>query len=191
MGLYPGLRLFTPEKYLTIERAAQTKSEYMDGLIYAMAGATRGHDKVATNTLVGLEMRLDGKGCIAHSNDVRVSVGDRGPYYYPDVTVVCSDEPDWQSDVIGAATVVCEVFSESTARYDQEVKLKQYRLMPSVRDILMIAQDKVDVQHHFRQVGQMWDVMFYSSIGDSIPLESLGIDLPIAQIYKGMGFGKT
>ena len=188
MGLYPALRLFTPEEYLMIERAASTKSEYMDGQIFAMAGATRGHDAIAVNLLVALEMRLDGKRCMAHSNDVRISVGGRGPYYYPDVTVVSSDEPDWQSDMVGVATVVCEVFSESTASYDQEVKLKQYRLMPSVLDILMIAQDRVDIQHHFRQNGQMWDARFYSSIADSIPLRSLGIELPIAAIYKRMGF---
>ena len=189
MGLYPAFRLFTPDEYLAIERAATSKSEYMDGRIYAMAGSTRGHDAIAMNTLVGVQMRLRGKGCRAHSNDVRVSVAaNSGPYYYPDVTVVCSaGEPDWRTDMVGVPILVCEVFSESTARYDQEVKLKQYRLMPSVRDILLIAQDKIDVQHHFRPEGQLWDVMFYSELGDSIPLAGLGIDLPIAEIYEGLG----
>ena len=187
MGLYPVPRLFTPDEYLMIERSASSKSEYMDGMIYAMAGATRGHDAIATNTLLALQMRLRGKGFRAHSSDVRVLVGSNGPYYYPDVSVVCSATPDWQSDMVGIPTLVCEVFSESTARYDQEVKLKHYRLMRSVRDILMIAQDKVDVQHHFRQDGQMWDGRFYSSMGDSIALVALGIDFPIAEIYEGLG----
>ena len=62
--------------------------------------------------------------------------------------------------------------------------------MPSVRDILLIAQDKIDIQHHFRAEGQMWDVMFYSAIGDSIPLSGLEIDLPIAEIYQGLRFKK-
>ena len=186
MGLYPALRLFTPEEYLTIERAAETKSEYMDGRIYAMAGSTRGHDAISVNTLTALQMRLRGKGCRAHSGDVRVLLSSGGPYYYPDVSVVCTAEADWESDLVGVATVICEVFSQSTANYDQEVKLKQYRLMRSVREILMISQDTVDIQHHFRGESQMWDARFYSDINASIPLASIGLELPIAEIYEGV-----
>ena len=187
MGLYPALRLFTPEEYLTIERATTTKSEYMDGRIYAMAGSTRGHDAIAMNTLVALQMRLRGKSCRAHSSDVRVSVANSGPYYYPDVTVVCSTEPDWRADMVGIPILICEVCSESTTRYDQEIKLKQYRLMPSVRDILFVSQFKIEVHHHFRHDSQLWNLKEYSEMGDSIPLVGLPIELPVAELYEGLG----
>ena len=186
MGLYPALRRFTPEEYLMIERAAKTKSVYMDGQIFAMAGATRGHDAIAVNILTALQMRLRGKGCRAHTSDVRVLVSSGGPYYYPDVSVVCSSDAEWESDMTGTPTVICEVFSESTANHDQEVKLKQYRLIRSLCDILLISQDMIDVQHHFREEDQMWDVRFYNDIELSISISSVGVELPIAEIYEGL-----
>ena len=184
---YPALRQFTPEEYLRIERAAETRSEYLDGSIYAMAGGNQDHDLIKENTSHTLRMLVRGKGCRVYSSDMRVFVGERA-YFYPDVSVACGSEKEGKSDIVRVATLVCEVSSKSTARYDQRVKLKEYRLMPSMREILFISQERVDIQHHFRHDGHLWDVRQYSSLHDSIPLESIGIELPIAAIYEEMGF---
>jgi Uma2 family endonuclease len=151
----------------------------MDGRIYATEPSTRGHDAVAINTLVALQMRLRGKGCRVVSGRVRFEGGVAGPFYYPDVRVEGSAE---------APLLIGEVSSESTVRYDQEVKLKRYRLMPSVRDILMVSQFEVEVQHHFRQEGQMWDMKTYADLADLIPPAGFNFALPVAELYEGLGY---
>jgi Uma2 family endonuclease len=186
MSAHPALRRFTPEECLLIERDAETKTEYVDGVVYAMAEATRGHNSTAMNTVVTFQMRLRGKGCRAHSSDVRVSVSDIGPHSYPDVSVVCGSDPDWRADIVGVPILVCEVSSDSTVDRDREVTLKAYRLMPSLCDILLISQHEVEVQHYFKQKGEMWDTKQYSQIEESILLVGLQTAMPMAEIYEGV-----
>jgi Uma2 family endonuclease len=189
MSAYPKLRKFTPQEYLKIERAATFKSEYVDGQIYAMSGSTLGHNSIALNSAFSLRMRLKGKGCTPFAGDVRVSVSKEGPYFYPDFIVVCDKaRPDWRKDIVAKPVLVGEVQSESTARYDREVKLKAFQMMPSVLDIVFISQSKVKVQHYFRDSGKLWRSKVYTALEESVPLAGLATALPLADVYEGLDF---
>lgn len=188
MGAYPISRLFTLEEYLMFERVAPTKSECIGGVIYTINGANRGQNAITGNTLVNLEMRLGEKGCRAHSSDVRVSLSNDGPHFYSDGSVVCPRDDNWHDDMVSQPTLVSEVFSDSTQRFDRDVKINSYKKTPSIQHILLISQWKIDIEHHHRLEPELWDVRRYSSPDENIPVKALSLELPVAAAYRGMKF---
>src|SRR5205085_5334550 len=120
---------YTPEEYLILERQAEYKSEYFNGEIFAMTGASRRHNLVAANVLASLHGQLRKRPCEVYSSDMRVKVSPTGLYTYPDVVVVCNDPlfDDKQKDTLLNPTVLIEVLSKSTASYDRGEKFEHYR----------------------------------------------------------------
>ena len=111
----------TPQEYLARERQAETKSEYLRGEVFAMSGASRGHNLIATNVAGELRQRLRERDCEVYQGDMRVKVSPTGLYTYPDVTVVCG-EPEFEDadvDTLLNPKVLVEVLSPSTADYDR------------------------------------------------------------------------
>ena len=111
---------FTPEEYLLLERAAETKSEYVDGEIVAMSGVSQNHNRISLGVGAELRRQLRGKKCSAFVSDMRVMVG--GSYFYPDAGVVCSPPQllDAENDTLLNPALVAEVLSPTTARYDRQ-----------------------------------------------------------------------
>src|SRR2546428_1618931 len=106
----------TPEEYLALERKAEHKSEYLHGEVFAMTGASRKHNLIATNILISLGQQLKGRPCEAYSSDMRVKVAATGLYTYPDIVVVCGD-PKFEDDYVDTLlnpTLLVEVLSKST-----------------------------------------------------------------------------
>jgi len=130
---------YTPAEYLELERAAERKSEYLDGRIRAMTGASRAHNLIALNIGAELRTQLRGRSCEAYVADMRVKVSSTGLYTYPDVVVAC--EPiqleDAYLDTLLNPTVIVEVLSPSTEAYDRGDKLAQYRRLESLRECLL------------------------------------------------------
>jgi Uma2 family endonuclease len=121
--------LLTPEQYLAIERAAQFKSEYHAGEMFAMSGVTRRHDNIAVQLLFLLKQHLRGSGCSVNSSDLRVHVASAGLYTYPDLSVTCGTPQtlDSQVDTLLNPTLLVEILSSSTERYDRIFKAPSYR----------------------------------------------------------------
>ena len=143
----------TPEEYLAKERKALTKSEYRDGRMYAMPGASREHNLITGNTLVELHVQLRNRVCEVYPSDMRVKVSAAGTYTYPDIVVVC-DEPlfdDTYFDTLLNPTVLVEVLSPSTAAYDRGEKFTSYQKLDSLCEYVLISQDSVCVEHYLRQ----------------------------------------
>ena len=175
---------FTPEEYLARERKALTKSEYRDGRIYAMPGASRKHNLIAGNTFAGLHAQLHNRICEVYQNDMRVKVSSIGTYTYPDVIVVC-DEPlfeDTHFDTLLNPTVLIEVLSPSTAAYDRGEKFAAYQKLDSLCEYVLISQDSVRVEHYLRQE-QTWDLTEFRSLADVFRLGSIGCELSLQAIY--------
>ncbi len=180
----------TPEEYLTIERAAEYKSEYYDGQIYAMSGGTRWHSVIGVNLLRELSTALLGR-CEVHGSDMRLRVSATNAYTYPDVTVVCG-KPEFTGkgeDILLNPTVIIEVLSESTERYDRGGKFLQYQTIPSLRDYVLVSQDEQRVDHCTRLNEKDWRIESIDHTLGLVNLSSLSVEMTFDQIYAGVTFG--
>jgi Uma2 family endonuclease len=180
---------YTPEQYLELERKAPYKSEYYDGYIYAMSGASREHN-LATGNLSGeLRSRLKGRPCEVYASDMRVWIGATRSYTYPDVVVVCGEPrfEDREVDSLLNPTVVVEVLSPSTEKYDRGKKFDQYRRLDSLREYVLVAQDEVFVVHYARR-GDEWVLSDLDRREDVLRLESIDCAVPLIEIYERIQF---
>jgi Uma2 family endonuclease len=176
---------YTPEEYLALERQAEYKSEYFNGEIFAMTGASRRHNLVAANVLASLHTQLRKRPCEVYSSDMRVKVSPTGLYTYPDVVVVCGEPSfdDKQKDTLLNPTALVEVLSKSTASYDRGEKFEHYRKLDSLAEYLVVAQNKYHVEHYIRQPDNRWLLSETDDRQQTIHLSSIECDLALADIY--------
>jgi Uma2 family endonuclease len=176
---------YTPEEYLALERQAEYKSEYFDGEIFAMTGASRRHNLVSANVLASLHGQLRKRPCEIYPSDMRVKVSPTGLYTYPDVVIVCGEPTfdDKQKDTLLNPTVLVEVLSKSTASYDRGEKFEHYRKLDSLAEYLVIAQNKYHAEHYVRQIDNRWLLSETDDVQKTIHLSSIECDLALADIY--------
>jgi Uma2 family endonuclease len=181
----PNLRL-TPDEYLAIERAAETKSEYWDGEMFAMSGASRKHGLAGFAIATELGVQLRGRPCEAFIADMRVRMPKRRAYVYPDVVVAC-DEPQFEDDQLDTLlnpTLVIEILSPSTANFDRGHKFQHYRTIASLQEYVLVHQDAVRVEHYRRQSDFSWVLREFSQLDDTLELPSIGCQLRLEAIYE-------
>lgn len=179
----------SPEEYLAIERAAAFKSEYVCGQMWAMSGASRDHNYVASNLQGLIFAALRGKPCRVFGSDLRVAVSRSSAYFYPDVTIVCGQPEftDIQGDTLVNPLVIVEIASPSTAQYDRTVKVGKYFQIPSVRQVVLVAQDSPSVEW-FTLTEGVQEMAQVTGLAESITLESIGVTLALSDIYDGVVF---
>lgn len=185
-----GSRLLTPAEYLALERQGETKHEYVAGEIFTMAGASRAHNLIVSTTLTSLNNRLVARPCDVYPSDMRVKIGSLGIYTYPDITIVCgeSELEDSEQDTLLNPTAIVEVLSPSTERYDRDLKFRRYRLIYTLRDYLLIAQDEPRVEHYtIGQDGEL-GLRVYRTVDTVVDLPTLSCRLPLAEIYARVTF---
>lgn len=176
---------YTPEEYLALERKSEFKSEYVNGRIYAMTGASREHNLIAGNVFARLHARLRGRRCEVYMSDMRVKVSQTGAYHYPDVVAVCGEPrfEDKHVDTLLNPTVIVEVLSPSTEAYDRGEKFAHYRRLETIAEYVLVAQDKVRVEH-YRRDGEHWVLSEVSNAEGVLVLPSLECELPLREIYE-------
>lgn len=180
---------YTVEDYVKMERGSATKHEFVDGKILSSAGSSRRHNLIGTNTTVAVGSRLRGNKCELYVNDMRVQMS-RKRFSYPDVIIV-SGEPkftDGETDILLNPTVVVEVFSRATIAYDKTIKLESYLAMDSVREILLVKEDEMRVEHYFKQNAKQWIYRIYNASDDIINLDSVNCKIAVAEIYSQVKF---
>ncbi len=175
---------YTPAEYLALERKAAYKSEYLNGFIYAMAGATREHNLIAVNLSRELSSALRHRPCEVYAGDMRVRVSDTGLYTYPDVVAVCGGPrfEDGELDTLVNPTVIIEVLSPSTEAEDRGSKFAHYRRLESLREYVLVAQDRMMVERFTRQ-GEQWVLTEYRRGDESLRLASIECGIPLGEIY--------
>jgi Uma2 family endonuclease len=180
---------YSAEEYLALERQAEYKSEFIEGEIVAMAGATRRHNLLSLNTAAELRFQLKGRKCEAYASDMRVRMKNTR-YGYPDVVVVCGEPQfvDDEFDTLLNPTVVVEVLSVSTRLRDKTEKLETYQAMDSVRECLLIEQDKMRVEQYIKQTPKQWLLRIFETAEETISLESIGCALSLAEVYAQVEF---
>ncbi|HMA38045.1 MAG TPA: Uma2 family endonuclease [Chloroflexia bacterium] len=180
---------YTPEEYLARERGAATKSEYLAGEICAMAGASEAHNTIAANIVRQLGNQFEGRPCRVYVSDLRVRVAATGLYTYPDVVAVCGPREfdDDHHDTLLNPTVIFEVLSPTTEAYDRGAKFAHYWRLASLTDYVLVAQDRVRVDHYARQ-GDGWFVTAASTLDETLRLAAIDGELALAAIYANVEF---
>jgi len=176
---------YTPAQYLALERAAETRSEYLDGYIYPMAGTSRIHSTIVGNLHLVIGTHLRHRDGEVHMIDLRLRVSATGLYTYPDVVVVAGEAEleDEVFDTLLNPSAIIEVLSPSTEAIDRGRKVASYRRLDSLREFALVAQDRARVELYARQ-GDDWTLTELDGLDGSFRLASIACDVPMAEVYR-------
>ena len=164
-------------EYLAGEKIAEIKHEYIDGDVFAMAGASASHNRISLNVARKFGNHLEGKPCQPYISDMKIKIGTK--YFYPDVLVDCSGLND-DSHVTQSPTLIVEVLSKSTRRTDETIKRIAYTQINTLLEYVLIEQDFVDIEVIRRRNGWQSE-HFY--LGDSVTFEAIGLTLTVEEVY--------
>jgi Uma2 family endonuclease len=177
MALQHHQRGISEQEYLEGELASDIKHEYIGGLVYAMAGVSKNHDRITGNISRHLGNHLENLPCDVFSSDMKVKA--LGDFFYPDVMVVCNEQSN-QEYFSESPLIIVEVLSKSTRKTDQTTKRLAYQNLPSLKEYVLIEQDFVDVEVCRRD--NHWRSEHYF-LGDEAYFASIDLRLPVEAIY--------
>jgi Uma2 family endonuclease len=184
-------RFYTAEEYLALEEAADYKSEYYQGEIFAMAGGTRNHSLITANTTTALNNALEAKPCEVHMSDLRLHVKRNGLYTYPDVMVICG-RPEFvqgRNDTVTNPILIVEVLSPSTRDYDRVKKFALYKQLESLREYVLVDSEQVHVTLLRRIEGSdRWTIELYDDPETVLEFESVECQIPLRRMYYKVEF---
>jgi Uma2 family endonuclease len=186
----PALRPRTSvAEYLAAERVAPEKHEYWGGDVFAMAGASFVHNRIVANLLRELGVRLLDKPCEPLPSDMKVFVPSKPGFVYPDVSVVCGDPAfhDDAQDVLLNPTLIVEVISDTTERFDRGDKLIGYRSVASIQQVALVSQRERRVEVYTRD-GDRW-ILEDTTDDDVARLRSIDCELPLVELYRNVEMG--
>lgn len=175
------------EEYLDLERKADHRSEFYAGAIYAMAGGTEVHARLAAQIAFVLTLKLQDR-CRVYGGDLNVYLENQNQCVYADAMVICGEPQFWgkRKDVVANPTLVVEVLSPSTEAYDKSDKATYYRGLASLQHCLLVAQDRIFIEHSARQESGDWIVSQHFERGSVLSLGALGISMTAEEIYRGI-----
>ena len=179
--------VFSLEEYFALERASERRFEWRDGEIVCMSGGSHEHAAIASNVIRHLGNKVR-EGCRVYGSDLAVYVPDGRPYRYPDLSVVCG-EARFQSvdgrDCLENPVLLVEVLSPSSADFDRATKFEQYKSIPEFIEYLLVSQDRPRVARRSRRGHNTWDETVFDSLGATVRLDTIGVDLTLREIYEG------
>ena len=186
----PAKKYYTAEEYLALEETAEYKSEYYQGEIFAMAGGSVNHNRIARNVLTALTQAFEGKPCEAFGSDMKVMIKKNVDYTYPDVAVVCGKiEFDGnRTDTITNPVVIVEMLSPSTRSYDRKEKFRRYRKIKTLQDYVLIDQDSVLIEYYHKLALNEWRLKTYEDLDGVVELKAVEVSLIIERIYNRVNF---
>ena len=174
----------SPEDYLDIERDSPIRHEYQRGLVYAMAGGTDNHDRIALNLLTLLNLHLGDSECRFHSGNVKVNY-DNEFYYYPDAFVTCDRRDRDDRYIKRYPKLIVEVLSTSTEHFDSGKKFEDYKQLASLEEYVLISQATQWVECRRLNTPDLWETVIYR-LGDQVRLKSIDLEFAIADLYRGL-----
>jgi len=177
--------VYTPEIYLELERTATERSEFVDGDVFMMAGASRKHNTITINLSSEMHQQLKNRDCQVYSSDMRVNFTEQGDYVYPDVIIACEPQQfdDEHADNLTNPTVIIEVLSKSTEAYDRGHKFSMYQRLPSLLHYVLVNQNSLQVDHYQRKANNQWLLSVLNKKEDCLIIEQLGVGVSLADIY--------
>jgi Uma2 family endonuclease len=191
MSALPNTIHYTFEEYRDLERTNETRYEYINGEIFMFSGATSNHNRIAGGVYVSLTNQFGKRPCEAFMSDLRVQVAPDRRYTYPDVVALCG-EPEFlddELDTLTNPTVIFEVLSKSTEKYDRGDKFRAYRGIPTLQVYVLLSQDAPFVEVYTRQPeAGTWVLRDYNGLDIAVTIEELGVTLKLADIYAKVTF---
>lgn len=178
--------VFTAEEYLDFERKGDSRHEFLDGEVYAMAGESLSHSRICINLAREVGNKLKGKSCEVLSPNMKVWTSTTSLFAYPDLTIVCGEPQfhDKEKDVLTNPKVIFEVLSPSTADYDRAKKFLRYRMgNETLTDYILVSQDYCFVEHFRKQSDGNWIYQSLSEISDTLRIETVDCELSLQEIY--------
>lgn len=175
---------YTFRDYVAHDAASNTKHEYLDGQIYAMAGGTPEHAALISSVHGHLWTQIGGTRCRPHMADLRIRVLETGLATYPDIPIVCvrSERDREDANTVTNPTAIFEVLSESTEKYDRGEKFEHYKRIPSLRAYVLVAHDPPAIEVWTRVSGDEWDRAVYAA-GGKARIEAIGAVLDVDAVY--------
>jgi Uma2 family endonuclease len=184
---------FTVVEYLEREAQAEFKSEFVDGEIIPMAGATANHNKIALNFCRLFPLTINGQDYDTFMSDMRLWMTDHNRYTYPDVMVV-EGESSFTDDKQTAITNPClivEILSNSTRGYDRADKFKLYRSIPAFKEYILIYQGSYAVEQYCKQTDGKWILTEYIGLDAVLKLETIDFEISLRDLYKRVVFEES
>jgi Uma2 family endonuclease len=185
---------YTVEEYIELLKNSDERFEYLDGEIVSMAAGKLAHGRIAANIIRSLGKLLGDRPCEAFGGDVAVKTLRAFPFRLPDVSVVCGEpviEEMQGIEMLVNPLLLVEVLSPSTAAYDDGDKFIAYQAIESFQEYLLVAQDRPRVTRYVRQPNRQWLRTDLIGLENAVPLESLGVTLPLAEIYRNINFDEV
>jgi len=176
----------TPAEYLALDRASDVRHEYTGGQMYAMSGGTMHHAVLINEVGRALGNALEGRSCVVPVANLRLQIAGGSAYLYPDVMVICGAPQyvDGHRDMIRNPTVIVEVLSDSTERWDRTGKFAHYRRIPSLREYVLVSQNEPIVDWFTLRDNGEWVYRQAAGLDAQCQLDSLGISISLEQLYR-------
>ncbi len=181
---------YTREEYLLLEEKAEYKSEYRQGELVAMAGASANHNRITGNLFNALSNALESGSCEVFMSDLRLWIEKRQLYTYPDVTVVCGqlEFVEGRTDTIVNPKITLEVLSKSTESYDRGDKFHAYWTLDTFEEYVLADQYRIHVEY-FRKIDEkVWEINVLTKVDEILNLKSIEIEIPLSKIYRNVIF---
>lgn len=180
----------TPEEYLAAERLSETRSEYLDGGVYPMTGASLNHGRIVLNVATELSLQLRERECDVLVADMKVRLQESRKFFYPDVSVLCGEPHfhDERTDIILNPDIVVEVLSPSTEAFDRGAKFQAYRTIESLKEYLLVSQGTPLIEQYVRGDDGKWTLTTAAGLESSLTLPSVECTLNLAAVYKRVEF---
>jgi Uma2 family endonuclease len=186
MGLAKLKTKISVEEYLNGEEISEIRHEFVDGEVYAMAGTSQNHNRIARNIISALTNHLQDSDCEPYIENIKVRVA-KDVFYYPDILVTCEGEFT-NKYFCEEPILIVEVISPSTEQIDRREKLRAYQQMPGVHEYVIVEQEKIAVEIHRRQPDGRWITYFFSRNDEEFTLESVDLTLKLTEVYRRVDF---
>lgn len=177
----------TADQYLEWEQKQPIKHEYVNGEVFAMAGASNAHVTIALNLATGLRNHVRGSGCRVFMSDMKVKVPDLRWFYYPDVMVTCDPRDRTANYAMAYPKLIVEVLSDSTEAFNRGRKFADYRQLESLEEYVLIEPGQISVECFRRNAQGQW-VLYPYAEGAQVHLASIDFTCPIAMLYEDVEF---
>jgi Uma2 family endonuclease len=186
----PARKYITPEEYLTLEEAANFKSEYCQGKIRAMPSLSINHNRITLDLGAHINLALRDTDCEIYLSALKVWSKAKNFFTYPDLTIVCGKTElyEGRDDILTNPLVIFEVLSKSTRNYDRVEKFELYRSIPSFQEYILVEQDRIHVEQMYLGAKNKWILTEYNQITDVIKLAKVDIEIPLREFYRRVEF---
>ncbi|KOR30845.1 hypothetical protein TI05_13340 [Achromatium sp. WMS3] len=175
----------TAQEYLLTERASAIKHEFIDGEVFAMAGASKKHNQIASNLVRIIGNQILHKPCSIYSSDMRVKIEKANKYAYPDIVITCENEDfeDKEEDTLLNPIIIIEILSDSTESYDRGNKFFYYRQIDSFIEYILVSQKKFHIEKYTRQTNNSWLYSEFNIIDAQFELSLISCTISLQEVY--------